>query len=127
MGRRRRKGFSSTGLIPAVAVLCLIMMPSKLGSFRASLWVWAQLPLLLLLSLVLWLSCSRGQQPAVHQQGLVGGAEPAGRCHGRQDLRGLTAAPQEEVSPPAQEVQEPPLTESGLLELAAKRLRLRGN
>lgn len=68
--------------------------------------------------------CSRGKRAVVHQPGLAGRAQPPGRCHGRQDLRGLPAAPQEEISPPAQEVQPPPVTEPGILELAAKRPRL---
>lgn len=75
---------------------------------------------LLPLSLTLCSVSSWGERPVVHQPGLAGGAQPAGRCHGRPALRGLPAAPQEEVSPPAQEVQPPPVTEFGILELAAK-------
>lgn len=95
-------------------------IPSTLGSLGAFLWVLGMLPL----SLSLCSFCSRGKRAVVHQPGLAGCAQPPGCCHGRQDLRGLPAAPQEEISPPAQEVQPPPVTEPGILELAAKRPRL---
>lgn len=138
--REEEKGAGSIRLIPTKRVgaapgsawlVSLSHIPSRLGSFRAFLWVseqvlgavWAGLSsphTLLPLSLTLCSFCSRGQWPVVHQPGLAGGAQPAGRCHGRPDLRGLPPAPEEEVSPPAQEVQPPQVTEFGILGLAAK-------